>query len=92
MRGSALRREVRVPFISLDVTGNCAIVTGNETQGKDMNKKAIDAEQKAASWLYLGNKAAERGENAKAERHYEKAQKWLDAMNRALGNGDGSDA
>jgi len=81
-----------VPFISLVVTGNYAIVTGNETQGKDMNKKAIDAEQKAAHWLYLGNKAAERGEKAKAERHYEKAQKWQDAMNRALGNGDGSDA
>jgi hypothetical protein len=53
---------------------------------------ALDAEQKAAHWLYLGNRASERGEREKAERHYARSQRWLDAMNRALGRGDGSGA
>ena len=52
--------------------------------------KALDAEQKAAHWIYLGNKAEERGEHDKAERHYQRAQAHMDAMNRAIGNGDGT--
>ena len=52
--------------------------------------KALEAERKAAHWIYLGNKAAERGEHDKAERHYQRAQPHMDAMNRALGNGDGT--
>jgi hypothetical protein len=41
----------------------------------------LEAEQKAAKWLYLGNIAAAKGLKDLAERHYGRAQFWHDKSN-----------
>jgi len=47
---------------------------------KCIGEELLEAEQKAAMWLYRGNKAKERGDHSLAERHYDRAQRWHDKM------------